>query len=99
MAPIAWLAWSADAFARARAEGKPVLLFLAPTWCRFSAEMERTSYADDRVAARVADVLQRVYDAFASGRHVQGRRQSSSPAPAAPASTADLIAQVTESFD
>ena len=149
MAAIAWLAWSADAFARARAESKPVLLFLAPTWCRFSAEMERTSYADERVAAlaaarfvpvrvdadrrpdlgqryalggwpttafltpdgdllgggtfveaaRLADVLQRVSDAFASGRHVQGRRQPQPSVPASPASIDQLIAQVAASFD
>ena len=31
---IAWLPWSAAAFARARAERKPVLLSIAPSWCR-----------------------------------------------------------------
>src|SRR5918993_5136873 len=53
MTPIAWLPWSAAAFARARAEGKPVLLSIAPTWCRSSVEMDRSSFADAAVAARV----------------------------------------------
>jgi uncharacterized protein len=53
MAPIPWLAWSVAAFARARTEGKPVLLSIAPTWCRFSEDMDRTSYADADVVAFV----------------------------------------------
>jgi uncharacterized protein YyaL (SSP411 family) len=53
MTPIAWLPWSAAAFARARAEGKPVLLSIAPTWCRNTVAMDRTSFADAAVAARV----------------------------------------------
>ena len=53
MTTIAWLPWSAAAFARARAEGKPVLLSIAPTWCRNSAEMDRSSFADAAVVARV----------------------------------------------
>ena len=50
---IAWLPWSAASFARARAEGKPVLLSIAPTWCRNAPEMDRTSYADPAVVALV----------------------------------------------
>jgi uncharacterized protein len=53
MPAIAWLPWSAASFARARTEGKPVLLSIAPTWCRNSAEMDRTSFADPDVVARV----------------------------------------------
>jgi uncharacterized protein YyaL (SSP411 family) len=29
---VAWLPWGAEAFARARAERKPVLLCIATTW-------------------------------------------------------------------
>jgi uncharacterized protein YyaL (SSP411 family) len=54
MAAIAWLPWSAESFARARSEGKPVLLSLAPSWCWFSQQMDRSSYAEDDVAAMVA---------------------------------------------
>ena len=54
MRTIAWLPWSAEAFARARTEGKPVLLSIAPTWCRNSAEMDRSSFADPGVVERVS---------------------------------------------
>jgi uncharacterized protein len=54
MAAIDWLPWSAGAFARASTEHKPVLLSIVATWCRYSAEMDRTSYADPAVASLVA---------------------------------------------
>lgn len=50
---IAWLAWNAESFGRARAEARPVLLSIAPTWCRHSLAMHRISFADARVAALV----------------------------------------------
>ena len=53
MPAIAWLPWSAASFARARTERKPVLLSIAPTWCRNSVEMDRSSFADPDVVARV----------------------------------------------
>src|SRR5687768_10322871 len=52
-ATIAWLPWSGAAFARARTEGKPVLLSIAPFWCHNSIEMDRSSFADSGVVARV----------------------------------------------
>lgn len=52
---IAWLEWGADPFARAAAEQKPVLLFIGVAWCRWTAEMDRFSYRDPRVASLVAD--------------------------------------------
>ena len=52
-AAIAWLPWRAESFARARAEGRPVLLFLAPSWCGHSAEMDSATFADTEVAALV----------------------------------------------
>lgn len=52
---IAWLAWGADAFARAEAEQKPILLFIGTAWCRWTAEMDRFSFGDRRVARLVAD--------------------------------------------
>jgi uncharacterized protein YyaL (SSP411 family) len=53
--PIQWQPWNAEAFARARAERKPVLLSLSATWCACCREMDRTSYADPRVIAMVRD--------------------------------------------
>jgi uncharacterized protein YyaL (SSP411 family) len=52
---IHWLPWGADAFARARVEGKPVLLSITAAWCRACHEMDRTTYADPGVAALIRD--------------------------------------------
>ena len=52
---IAWLDWGADAFARATAEQRPVLLFIGTAWCRWTADMDRFSYRDARVVRLVAD--------------------------------------------
>jgi uncharacterized protein YyaL (SSP411 family) len=51
--PIAWLPWSADAFARAAREQKPVLLSITAAWCRACHEMDRVTYGDPRVAPLV----------------------------------------------
>ncbi len=53
MPSIDWRPWSTDAFARARAERKPVLLSITAAWCGCCAEMDRTSYADPDVATLV----------------------------------------------
>jgi uncharacterized protein YyaL (SSP411 family) len=53
-AGIAWLPWSAAAFARARSEGKPVLLSIAASWCHNCEEMDHTSYTDPAVVSLVA---------------------------------------------
>ncbi|MEP6914219.1 MAG: DUF255 domain-containing protein [Acidobacteriota bacterium] len=47
---VAWLPWSGGAFARARAERKPVLLSISVAWCHSCREMDRTSYADPFIA-------------------------------------------------
>ena len=52
---ITWLPWSADAFARAAREGKPVLLSITAAWCQACHEMDRTTYSDPEVAALVRD--------------------------------------------
>jgi uncharacterized protein len=44
-----WLEWTADAFARARAEAKPVLLSITASWCHGCAVMDRVAYADPDV--------------------------------------------------
>ena len=43
---VEWLPWCGEAFARARAERKPILLSLVATWAPGCAEMDRTSYSD-----------------------------------------------------
>ena len=50
---IAWEAWSAEAFARAARERKPVLLSITAAWCQACHEMDRTTYADPAVADAV----------------------------------------------
>ncbi|MEE2637087.1 MAG: DUF255 domain-containing protein [Acidobacteriota bacterium] len=50
---IEWGDWGAEVFARATEHQKPVLLFLGPAWCRWSAHMRRVGFADPRVTALV----------------------------------------------
>ena len=52
---IPWLDWGADAFARAAAEQKPVLLAIGAAWCRWTEAMERVSYRDPRVVRLVTE--------------------------------------------
>src|SRR5262245_28800425 len=55
MSHIDWQPWSTDAFARAAAERKPVLLSIVTTWSRGCDEMDRTSFADAVVAGLIAE--------------------------------------------
>jgi len=50
---VAWVPWSSAAFARARAERKPVLLSISVTWCHWCHEMEAKSYADPAIATTI----------------------------------------------
>jgi uncharacterized protein len=52
---IQWLPWSADAFARAAREQKPVLLSITAAWCGACHEMDATTYADPHVASLISD--------------------------------------------
>jgi len=54
---FAWLEWGPDAFKRAQAEGKPVLLSISASWCHGCAVMDTVSYGDRRVAALIAEDL------------------------------------------
>ncbi len=49
--PVDWHPWGAEAFARARAEGKPVLLDIGAVWCHWCHVMDRESYESPEVAA------------------------------------------------
>ncbi len=55
MDTVRWLPWSSEAFARARAEDRPVLLSIAAPWCESCLDMDRTTYADPAVAGLVND--------------------------------------------
>lgn len=52
---VHWREWGEAAFADARERSCPVLLSLTATWCLPCHEMDRTTYADPRVAAAVHD--------------------------------------------
>ena len=47
--PVDWFAWNDEAFARARAENKPVLLSVGYSTCHWCHVMERESFEDERV--------------------------------------------------
>ncbi len=49
--PVDWHPWSDVAFARARAEDKPILLDIGAVWCHWCHVMDGESYEDAAVAA------------------------------------------------
>ena len=49
--PVDWFAWGDEAFARARAEGKPIFLSVGYSTCHWCHVMERESFEDERVGA------------------------------------------------
>ena len=49
--PVDWHAWGEEAFGRARAEGKPLLVSIGYSACHWCHVMERESFADDATAA------------------------------------------------
>ena len=49
--PVDWFAWSDAAFARARAENKPIFLSIGYSTCHWCHVMERESFEDDKVGA------------------------------------------------
>jgi hypothetical protein len=51
--PIHWHAWGEEAFARAQAEDKPVLLDIGAVWCHWCHVMDRESYEDPEIAALI----------------------------------------------
>ena len=48
--PIAWHQWGEQAFARAQAEDKPILLDIGAVWCHWCHVMDRESYEDPALA-------------------------------------------------
>jgi uncharacterized protein len=49
--PVDWFAWNDEAFARARAEGKPIFLSIGYSTCHWCHVMEHESFENDDVAA------------------------------------------------
>lgn len=52
---IPWEAWSAEAFARAERESKPILLAISAVWCHWCHVMDETTYSDPNVIAAIAE--------------------------------------------
>jgi uncharacterized protein YyaL (SSP411 family) len=48
--PIDWYEWSEEAFARARAEDKPILLDIGAVWCHWCHVIDRESYENAETA-------------------------------------------------
>jgi uncharacterized protein YyaL (SSP411 family) len=47
--PVDWFAWNDDAFEKARAENKPVLLSIGYSTCHWCHVMERESFEDEKI--------------------------------------------------
>ena len=43
---IRWYEWESEAFQKARAEDKPVMLFLSAFWCRYCQRMDEQAFSD-----------------------------------------------------
>ncbi len=54
-ANLSWQPWSADIFARAKAENRFVILDLEAVWCHWCHVMEETTYRDPKVVALLKD--------------------------------------------
>ena len=48
--PVDWYEWSEEAFERARAENKPVLLDIGAVWCHWCHVIDRESYDNPEIA-------------------------------------------------
>ncbi len=48
---IPWQEWSDEAFQRAKADNKPVMLLLAAFWCRYCQRMDEEAFSDTEVIA------------------------------------------------
>ena len=51
--PVQWFEWGEEAFARARAEDKPILLDIGAVWCHWCHVIDRESYEDPELAALI----------------------------------------------
>ncbi len=49
--PVEWYEWGPEAFARAKAEDKPILLDIGAVWCHWCHVIDRESYEDPQLAA------------------------------------------------
>src|SRR5436190_12827676 len=55
--PVAWLPWGDEAFARARAEDKPILLSVGYSACHWCHVMAHESFEDEETAALMNELF------------------------------------------
>jgi uncharacterized protein YyaL (SSP411 family) len=55
--PVQWHEWSPEAFARAAAEDKPILLDIGAVWCHWCHVMDRESYEDAALAQVINELF------------------------------------------
>jgi uncharacterized protein len=53
--PVEWQPWGHEAFDRAQAENKPILLDIGAVWCHWCHVMDRESYEDPELARIIND--------------------------------------------
>jgi uncharacterized protein YyaL (SSP411 family) len=53
--PIDWFEWGDEAFARAKAEDKPILLDIGAVWCHWCHVIDRESYENVETAKIISD--------------------------------------------
>lgn len=64
MAGLEWASWDEDPLTRAGEEGKIVLLFLGPAWCRYTREMRESTFRDPKIVKAIkADFVPVMVDA------------------------------------
>ncbi|HEX5425026.1 MAG TPA: thioredoxin domain-containing protein [Candidatus Acidoferrales bacterium] len=51
--PVAWHEWGEEAFQKARAEWKPILLDVGAVWCHWCHVIDRESYENPEIAALI----------------------------------------------
>ena len=50
---VQWLEWGTDAFEKAKAEDKPIVLDIMARWCHWCHVMDNTTYSDPEVVAMI----------------------------------------------
>src|SRR6202522_1973598 len=53
--PVQWQEWGEEAFAKAKAEDKPILLDIGAVWCHWCHVMDRESYESAETAKIIND--------------------------------------------
>ena len=66
--PVDWYPWGEEAFAKARAEDKPVFLSIGYSACHWCHVMERESFENDEIAAVLTRISSRSRSIGRSGR-------------------------------